>query len=107
MAELDNIFKNLPRDLSDEVFQSIATGSGVKIERIISKGHASPAGYWYDQAQHEWVMLLAGEAMLAFESGREQHLKAGDYLNIPAHSKHRVLWTSAECETIWLAVHYD
>lgn len=107
MSKLRNIFQNLPTDLNEEVFQRLATGSGVKIERIISKGHASPPDYWYDQAQHEWVILLAGEAMLTFASGGEHHLKAGDYLNIPAHKSHRVLWTSAVCETIWLAVHYD
>ena len=107
MAELANIFNNLPADLSEEVFQTLATGSGLKIERIISKGQASPPDYWYDQAQHEWVILMAGEAKLMFESGAETHLKAGDYLNIPAHCKHRLLWTSPECETIWLAVHYD
>lgn len=107
MSELQNIFQNLPMDLSAEVFQPLATGSGFKMERIISKGHASPPDYWYDQAQHEWVILLAGEAMLAFATGREHHLKAGDYLNIPAHARHRVLWTSTVCETIWLAVHYD
>ena len=76
------------------------------MERIISKGHISPATGWYDQSQAEWVIVLQGEAIITFENNKEYHLVVGSYLNIPAHTKHKVKWTIPETETIWLAVHY-
>jgi len=80
----------------------------VRIERILSKGHSSPPDFWYDQEQHEWVLLVAGEARLRFErDDHVLHLKPGDYVNIAAHEKHRVEWTTESTETIWLAVFYS
>jgi cupin 2 domain-containing protein len=79
----------------------------VRIERIVSKGHRSPLDFWYDQAENEWVLLVKGEAALRFEKNNELiHLRAGMHVNIAAHEKHRVEWTSEEVETIWLAVFY-
>ena len=81
----------------------------VKIERIVSDGHASPEGFWYDQEQNEWVLLVAGSAVLSIEkeTGIEQiELVPGDYLLIPAHQRHRVESTSKTEKTIWLAVFY-
>ena len=104
---MSNIFENLPTDLSSEVFESLITSSDtLKIERIVSKGHTSPESGWYDQAQHEWVIVLKGSAMLEFEHQDAVRLNPGDYVNIPAHQKHRVAWTDTFCETIWLAIHY-
>ncbi|MEE9412562.1 MAG: cupin domain-containing protein, partial [Methylococcales bacterium] len=79
----------------------------VRIERIISKGHTSPKPGWYDQEQHEWVVLLKGKAVIAFADKPSATLRAGDYISINAHEKHRVDWTDPEGETIWLAVHFD
>lgn len=31
-------------------------------------------------------------------------LKPGDWVNIPAHFRHRLEWTSNEEPTVWLAV---
>ncbi|MCG9730125.1 cupin domain-containing protein [Shewanella sp. Isolate13] len=104
--EKHNIFEALPQDLTQEVFEPLVTGSNLLIERIISKAHVTPAGQWYNQQRSEWVMLLQGAAKLEFEDGKEVDLKLGDHLNIPAHVRHRVAWTSEEEETIWLAVHY-
>lgn len=101
-----NIFDNLPADLSDEVFETLAESSSVKIERIVSKGQRSPKTGWYDQAQNEWVIVLKGEAIIQFDDATSATLKAGDYLNIKAHQKHKVSWTDPESETLWLAVHY-
>jgi len=101
-----HIFDAIPEDLSDEVFQSLVQSNSIKIERIISKGHASPDSGWYDLAGDEWVILLKGEAILAFQAKDEVHLKAGDHIHIPAHTRHRVKWTTADTETIWVAVHY-
>ena len=77
-----------------------------RIEKIMSQGHCSPEGFWYDQDENEWVTVLQGRAVLGFENGREIEMKPGDHLNIPAHQKHRIQWTDPEQETIWLAVFY-
>jgi len=102
-----NILKNIPKDLAEEVFETIFLKDGLKIERIISKGHTTPTEQWYDQDSNEWVILLEGEAILSFEDSEDVKLSTGDYINIPAHKKHRVSWTTPNKETIWLAIHYD
>ncbi len=101
-----NIFDSIPDDLSDEVFEILAENEGVKIERIISKGHSSPDVGWYDQNKNEFVIVLKGKACMSFEDGKSIDLKSGDYLNIKAHEKHKVSWTAPDTETIWLAIHY-
>jgi cupin 2 domain-containing protein len=101
-----NIFKNIPKDLKDEVFESIVSNPNLKIERIISYGHTSPTEGWYDQEENEWVIVLKGEAILSFEYQKDVRLKEGDYINIQAYTKHKVSWTLPNSETIWLAVFY-
>lgn len=103
---MNNIFDAVPANFDNEIFQRLVESKGVTIERIISKGHTSPESGWYDQERNEWVMVLTGEALLAFEDGSTVRLKAGDYITIEAHNKHRVAWTDPDIETIWLAVHY-
>lgn len=101
-----NIYKQIPDNLGEEVFEVLEQSKAVKIERIISKGHASPGTGWYDQELNEWVLVLKGNASISFENETVIDLKEGDYINIPAHRKHRVISTSAITETIWLAIHY-
>lgn len=104
---LNNIFSQIPKDIPDEVFEEIINTNDCKIERIISKGHSTPNNYWYEQEKNEWVIVLKGYAHLLFEENDELIImKKGDYINIPAHKKHRVEWTDPNKETIWLAVHY-
>lgn len=103
----NNIFSSIPRQLSEELTETIFQGENVKIERIISKGHTTPEGEWYDQDQDEWVLLLQGQAILAFEDSKTTNLVSGDYLYIPAHVRHRVEWTDPERDCIWLAVHIN
>ncbi|QUM81540.1 MULTISPECIES: cupin domain-containing protein [unclassified Moritella] len=103
---MNNIFDSIPADLSSEVFEDLVTSDKVKIERIISKGHSSPDVGWYDQEQSEWVIVIAGSAIIGFDDKPSVTLKAGDYLNIPAHQKHKVAWTDPDVETVWLAVFY-
>lgn len=103
---MNNIFDAIPKDLQSEAFERLAAGDGVSIERIVSKGHKTPEGDWYDQEKNEWVMVISGGAILLFDDGASVRLKAGDFINITAHRKHRVEWTSPDVETIWLAVHY-
>ena len=100
-----NLFENIPGMLPEELISVLAENENVKIERIVSDGQASPEGYWYDQEQSEWVLLVAGLAVLEFED-RKQELKPGDHMLIPAHRKHRVASTSATEKTVWLAVFY-
>ncbi len=103
---MNNIFDQLPEDLQSEVIEDILKSDKLRIERIISKGHTSPPTEWYDQEQNEWVIVLQGEAVIEFEEAGEQRMLRGSYANIPAHSRHRVKWTTPESETIWLAIHY-
>lgn len=103
---MNNIFDAIPANLEKEVFQRLLESDVVTIERIISKGHKSPASGWYNQDKNEWVMVLTGEAKLLFADETSITLKAGDFINIPAHRKHKVEWTAPDIETIWLAVFY-
>jgi cupin 2 domain-containing protein len=102
----DNIFADIQDNPEKEIFERLAGDGQVTIERIISRGQSSPATGWYDQDTNEWIIVLRGEARLSFEDQTSVHLCPGDYLNLPAHRKHRVDWTAPGRETIWLAVHY-
>lgn len=100
-----NLFADVPQQLPDELFTTLLASKHVHIERIVSRGHRSPEGFWYDQPRPEWVLLLQGAARLQVED-RIIELLPGDFINIPARQKHRVEWTAADEPTIWLAVHY-
>ena len=103
-----NLFADLPQHLPDELVTTLLDATNVRIERIISHGHASPEGFWYDQEQHEWVVVLKGAARLRFENDEQPvEMKPGDFVNIPAHKKHRVEWTMPDEPTIWLVVFYE
>jgi cupin 2 domain-containing protein len=104
--ELRNIYRQIPDDLSNEVFETLVEGNNIKIERIISSGHSSPYNDWYDQEENEWVLVLKGSASIAFEDAVEINLEEGDYINIAAHKRHKVTSTDPSVETIWLAVFY-
>ena len=91
----NNLLTDLPQHLPKEVVQTLIRAADVRIERIISHGHASPADFWYDQPQHEWVIVLKGAARLQFEDGMVE-MKLGDFINIPAFRKHRVDWTTPD-----------
>src|SRR5262249_25271862 len=100
-----NIFDELPQNLPKELVQILVRAADVRIERIISHGHASPADFWYNQAQSEWVIVLKGAARLQFEEGMVE-MKPGDFINIPAFKRHRVDWTTPDEPTVWLGVRY-
>ncbi len=100
-----NLFQDLPAELPEELTEILHQSAGVRIERIVSRGQSSPAGFWYDQDETEWVVVLAGRARLAFASSHEMlELRTGDHVLIPPHQKHRVDWTDPDQETIWLAI---
>lgn len=100
-----NLLASLPTNLPEELTTVLQEGNNVRIERIISKGHKSPEGFWYDQPEHEWVMVLTGAARLQFEDWVVE-MQPVDSINIPAHARHRVDWTSLDEPTVWLAVSY-
>jgi cupin 2 domain-containing protein len=100
-----NLFAHISDDRSCESVETLVATSATRIERIISRGHASPEGFWYDQEQSEFVVLLKGSARLRFEDELVE-MKDGDSINIPAHRRHRVEWTTPDEPTIWLAIFY-
>ena len=104
-TNIENLLADLPATLPEELAETLAENPHIRIERIVSHGHASPAGFWYDQDQHEWVCVLTGAARLRFED-QTIEMKPGDFVNIPAHKKHRVEWTTPDEVTVWLALHY-
>ena len=104
---MPNLF-TLPEPLpSEETFETLINSSGVHIERIISTGQTTPADQWYDQSEDEWVVLLQGDAVLSYEDGSSLPLTVGDYVLIPAHTRHRVAYTSQSPPCIWLAIHFS
>lgn len=105
---MKNLFAEMPAQLPSELVSLLAQGPNVRVERIVSMGHASPAGFWYDQAESEWVVVLLGEATLQFDGDDELvRLGPGDHINIAAHRRHRVQWTTPDAPTVWLAVFYE
>ena len=103
-----NLFAGLPSAAAvDEQFADILQHPGLRIERIVSTGQASPEGFWYDQPEGEWVVVLQGEAKLRFaDEADARHLKTGDFIDIAPHRRHRIDWTDPNRPTVWLAVHY-
>ncbi len=101
-----NILADLPDAAGSEQFELLVSLHGVRIERIVSQGQATPAGQWYDQDWQEWVLLLQGEALVQLEGECEpRHLGPGDWLNLPPRCRHRVQWTPPDRVTVWLALH--
>lgn len=105
--KINNMFDGIPPQLKDEVFEELITHKDLRIELIISKGHTTAQGQWYDKDDNEWVLVLQGAARLEFTDDNIIDLIPGDNINIPAHCRHRVSWTMPDEETIWLAVHYS
>jgi cupin 2 domain-containing protein len=101
-----NLLRDLPDAASSEIVERLAGAGAVRIERIVSRGQSSPPGFWYDQAEAEFVVVLAGAARLAFDDGAVLALGPGDWIDIPPHRHHRVAWTDPETPTVWLAVFY-
>lgn len=93
----------LPATGDGEAVTVLAAAPGFRVERIVSRGHRSPDGFWYDQDEHEWVMVTRGAAILAFEDGTRLTLGPGDWVDLPPHRRHRVEWTTPDEPTVWLA----
>ena len=101
-----SVYSDLPESLPEEMIETICRSQNLRIERIVSQGHFSPPGFWYDQNENEWIIILQGRAKIEF-ANEIIEMKMGDYLEIPAHIKHRIKWTDPVQKTIWLAVFYN
>ena len=98
-----NLFASLPAASGGERFETLFANPACRVERIVSFGYASPPGFWYEQDEDEWVVVLVGSAVLAFADGRVLGLHAGDWVSLPARCRHRV--ESVSDDAVWLAVH--
>ena len=106
MIRSGNLFADVSDSLPAEQVFTLAESRGVKIERIVSTGQASPPGFWYDQDADEFVLLLQGRASLQVEGeAMPRALVAGSWAWLPAHCRHRVEATSSDPPAVWLAVH--
>ena len=105
---VQNLLTNLPDATTEERIEVLLSTSSSRLERIVSHGQSSPEGFWYDQNQAEWVMVMQGNARLAIEGDAKEHtLGPGDSIYLPKHCRHRVTWTDPEQPTIWLALFID
>lgn len=102
----NNLLSSIPATLPNEITETLVQAKSARIERIVSHGHASPPDFWYDQEENEFVALIQGAARLRFEDSVVE-MKAGDWIDIPAHRKHRVEWTTPDEKTVWVAVFYE
>ena len=100
-----NLLSPPPGTPGEETCATLLRHPAFTLEHLVSRGAASPDGFWYDQERAEWVLLLRGQAELRFESGETLQLTAGDPLLIPARRRHRVERTSPDA--LWLALHYQ
>lgn len=109
MLRAGNLLGGLPSTpLMREAVETLCAGQGVRIERIVSTGQATPPGEWCDQETDEWVMVVKGRARLGIEGeAEERELGEGDFILLPAHCRHRVAWTAEDKPTVWLAIHFD
>ncbi len=103
-----HLLASLPVKAEDEQFNELLRGGRFRLERIVSEGHASPPGFWYDQPEGEWVILLQGRTEVLIEGEDKPRLmEPGDYLHIPTGVRHRVEWTDPQQKSVWLALHYQ
>ena len=104
---LGSLFSSIPGELLEERFETLLETPDFRLERILSRGHVTPEGEWYDQETLEWVLLVEGAARLAVEGRADDIVMSpGDTLLLPAHCRHRVIWTPPDRVTVWLALHF-
>jgi cupin 2 domain-containing protein len=106
LLRIGNLRSAIPPALPEELLTTLVERQGVRIERIVSRGHSSPIDFWYDQDESEFVLVVQGHARIELAGQGELDLRAGDYIELPAHVKHRVTWTDPQQDTVWLAVFY-
>ena len=105
--EVSNLLRDLPAAKDDEAFTDLLKRPGIRIERIVSRGQATPEDAPMVQDWDEWVVLLEGAAGIRIEDSAEVRLGPGDHLLIAAGQKHWVTWTARDRPSVWLAIHCD
>ncbi|WP_447726497.1 cupin domain-containing protein [Sphingomonas koreensis] len=105
IPQIANLFAPMPSTAAGEVFTGLLARPGVRIERIVSGGQATPEDKPFVQDVDEWVVVLAGSAAIRMEGHVEAALKSGDHLLIPGGTRHWVTRTDPDMPTVWLAVH--
>lgn len=107
VPDAHSLLADLPPALADELVEVLDRSDGVRVERIVSHGHASPPGFWYDQEERELVVVVEGAAAVAVEGrGAPIRMERGDWVLLEPHVRHRVEWTDPKRSTVWLAVFY-
>ncbi|MCM0148855.1 cupin domain-containing protein [Photobacterium galatheae] len=107
VVTVQDLLADIPERLPAELFQNLLVSSQLRVERIVSRGHQTPKGEWYDQDENEWVLVIQGQAELVFDDSQPPvRLKAGQSIFLPAHCRHRVSWTPEGEHTIWLAIFF-
>lgn len=102
--KIQKIFNNqLKWQKGKEYVNGLLSLEGARVEIITSFSAPSKKDFWYDQSEHEFVMVISGKAVLNIE-GETVKLKKGDYLTLPPNKKHRVEKTSLKC--VWLCIFY-
>ena len=105
---MDNLFAGLPATTAEELVHVLVRTPELRMERIVSTAHRTPSGQWYEQETNEWVVVLRGSAGIRFADEDDVVvLRPGDWIDIPAHRRHRVEWTDPGEPTVWLALHYS
>jgi cupin 2 domain-containing protein len=104
LPHVNSLFNTESDNPNSEQLSSLLKAPGLRLEKIVSFGHATAKGEWYDQHETEWVMLAQGSAQLCFDPGGLIDLQAGDFLTIPVHLKHRV--EACSDDAVWLALHF-
>jgi cupin 2 domain-containing protein len=103
-----NLFSGAAKRDGEEQIDMLVAGQRLNVERIVSMGHTSPPGFWYDDSRAEWVVLLSGAAVLEFEEDATLHeMRPGDHVLIAPHCRHRVAWTDEAGPSVWLAIYYE
>lgn len=106
-AKTGSLASSLPsQPTAEEKVDTLYERPGLRIERIVSTGQATPDGEWYDQDNDEWVLVVKGRARVRIDGeAQDRELGEGDFVFLPAHCRHRVAWTQREPPTVWLAIH--
>ena len=104
-ADQPNMLSGAVPEPGTELHAVLLQGDHWRLERIHSCQASSPDGFWYDQADTEWVLLLQGSARLQFADEAEpRDLSRGDSLLISPRRRHRLVATDPAPGTIWLAL---
>lgn len=100
-----NILSDFTADDFSEQEQELLAFSKGRVVRIVSFGNTSPQGFWYEQTEDEWVVVLSGVGEIEWADGAKLRLEQSDNVFIPANKKHRVSYTSSNPPCIWLAIY--